>query len=139
MLQLSSCKSKSRILSKPSFYKNIYHFSLSAQRALKRNLGPGLTKAGLDMVTKQFALELGPHKIRVNSASLTLVLTEKNIKLLEKTPEWTERFTAVTPQGKICDVNNVISPILYLLSDASSMVTGTLHTVDGGLLCHIPV
>ena len=96
-------------------------------------------KARLDMVTKQFALELGPHKIRVNSASFTLVLTEKNIKWLENNPERKERFTSAIPQGKVLEVNDAVGPIMYLLSDHSSMVTGTLHTVVGGLMCHIVV
>ena len=91
------------------------------------------------MVTKQFALELGPHKIRVNSVCPTFVKTDMMTQMLDNAPELKERLTSMTPQGRACEVNEVVGPILYLLSDHSSMVTGTLHTVDGGLTCQIPV
>ena len=116
-----------------------YTFSLSGQQAIKGLLELTISKAGLDMVTKQFALEFGPHKIRVNSASLWAVLTKTLEEVLEQSPELKEKATSLTPRGKLLEVNDVIGPILYLLSDHSSMVTGTLHTVDGGLMCHIPV
>ena len=91
------------------------------------------------MVTKQFALELGPHNIRVNSVNPTFVSTETVMKLMKNTPDLYERFISITPIGRLCEVKEAIEPILYLLSDHSSMVTGTAHVVDGGHLSSIPV
>ena len=97
-----------------------------------------MTKAALDMVTKQFALELGPHQIRVNSVAPGFVLT----KTVSEHPwyvEPTAKGLSMTPLGRLCTVPEVVDPILYLLSDYSKMVTGTRHIVDGGMLSHIPL
>ena len=91
------------------------------------------------MVTKQFALELGPHQIRVNSVNPAFVLTDMVKDYLEKNPEIGNRTTDNTPMGRHCKVQEVIDPIMYLLSEHASMVNGTLHVIDGGLLCNIPV
>ena len=98
-----------------------------------------VSKAALDMVTKQFALELGPHSIRVNSVSPTWLWTEGVKRSAEEYPELYERAHLITPMNRFCELNEVVEPILYMLSDYSSMVSGTIHLVDGGLLSHIPV
>ncbi|XP_045202180.2 L-xylulose reductase-like [Mercenaria mercenaria] len=94
-----------------------------------------VSKAGLDMVTKQFALELGPYQIRVNSVNPATVVTPMvtNLKNTAK------GLTSQTPMGRVAKVEEVVWPVLYLLSDYSSMVTGQLHPVDGGLLSNIAV
>ncbi|KAL4225525.1 hypothetical protein ACF0H5_016213 [Mactra antiquata] len=94
-------------------------------------------KAALDMVTKQFALELGPHNIRVNSVNPTVVLTERG-KQFENSA-LSSSLKGRTPLGRFPEMSEVVNPILYLLSDCSSMVTGTQHVVDGGLISHIHV
>ena len=97
------------------------------------------TKAALDMVTKQFALELGPHQIRVNSVNPTCIYTNPGIEYFVEYPEEAERLKAITPLGRLAEVREMVEPIMYLLSDHSSMVSGTIHVVDGGLLSNIPV
>ena len=97
-----------------------------------------LSKAALDMVTKQFALELGPHQIRVNSVNPGFVLTET----VSEHPLYvvpTAKALSMTPLGRLCDVTDAVDPILYFLSDHSKMVTGTRHIVDGGMLSRIPI
>ena len=90
------------------------------------------------MATKQFALELGPHQIRVNSVNPTFVKTAMTMAYLND-PVNAERMAAIHPIGRIAEMHEAVNPILYLLSDSSSMVTGTTHLVDGGLLSHISV
>ena len=119
--------------------RHILHFSIAGVNAMKGSLDYGCTKAALDMVTKQFALELGPHNIRVNSVNPTGVWTEPMKRLMKEYPDYYERFISITPMGRFCELQEVVDPILYLLSDHSSMVTGTTHIVDGGLLASIPV
>ena len=101
-------------------------------------LGYGLSKVGLDMVTKQFALELGPHQIRVNSVNLTAVQAgafEREWQYSEQA----QRTKAITPMGKFCSLKEACGPVMYLLSNHSTMVNGTNQVVDGGLFAHIPV
>ena len=49
---------------------------MSSLAAFNRKLYYTMAKAGLDMVTKQFALDIGQHQIRVNSVNPAFVLTE---------------------------------------------------------------
>ena len=96
-----------------------------------------VAKAGLDMATKVFALELGPYKIRVNSVAPTSV----NTKLLKEvvTAENIKHMETVIPIGQLLDVDDVAQCVLFLLSGRSKMVTGTTLVVDGGHTCYLPV
>ena len=91
------------------------------------------------MVTKQFALELGPHQIRVNSVNPTRVAVESMPKCFEDEPERGKTLISITPMGRVCNRQECVDPILYLLSEHSTMVTGTTHVIDGGLMSNIPV
>ena len=90
------------------------------------------------MVTKQFALELGPHQIRVNSVNFSSVLAGAFIRGWEGTTT-AQNIKAMTPMGKFIEVNEACGPVMYLLSEQSTMVNGSNQVVDGGLLAHIPV
>ena len=91
------------------------------------------------MVTKQFALELGRQQICVNSVSPTCVLTDFVKDQIEKAPEMEQKFNSVTPLGRLCEVREVVDPVIYLLSDHSSMVSSTVSVVDDGVLSNIAV
>ena len=112
---------------------------MGAISAIKTLFDHNFTKAAIDMVTKQFALELGPHQIRVNSVNPTWSLTDPMIGHLVDNPEEEARVKAITPLGRFAEVREIVEPIMYLLSDHYSMVSGTTHVVDGGLLSNIPV
>ena len=90
------------------------------------------------MVTKQFALELGPHQIRVNSVNFGMVLAGVFERVYQY-GEGAQRTKAVTPLRKFCSLKEACGPVMYLLSDYSTMVNGTNQVVDGGLLAQIPV
>lgn len=95
-----------------------------------------ISKAALDMVTKQFALELGPHQIRVNSVNPTMVNTASVLAM----PEYNELANAIKtliPLRRICTEQECVHPIMYLLSERASMVTGIIHVVDGGMTCSL--
>jgi L-xylulose reductase len=89
------------------------------------------SKGALDQLTRVMALELGPHKIRVNSVNPTVVMTELGLK------HWGNEknggpMKARIPLGRFSEISEVVEPVLYLLSDSSSMVHGTFLMVDGG-------
>lgn len=112
--------------------------SINGINPMRECLAYNMSKAALDMMTKQFALELGPSNIRVNSINPTVVLTPMGIE------HWSEPVKAAkikghTPLGRFAEIEEVVKPILYLLSDYSSMVTGTRNPVEGGLLSNISV
>jgi glucose 1-dehydrogenase len=98
--------------------------------------GPGLAhyssaKGGLRMLTRQLALELAPHGIRVNSVAPGLVETDLNRADIADTA-WREARIARTPLKMIGKPDDVVGAALFLASDDSRYATGTSVFVDGG-------
>ena len=94
------------------------------------------SKAALIMATKVFALELGPQKVRVNAVAPSAV----NTKFHEGLPdELLSAYVAQIPMGRMIEVDEVVQPVMFLLSDQSKMITGTTILVDGGHTCFLPV
>ncbi|EDO38087.1 predicted protein [Nematostella vectensis] len=91
------------------------------------------SKAALDMITKVMALELGKHKIRVNSVNPTVVLTDMG-KMAWADPVKAGPMLASIPLGRFAEEQDVVDAILYLLSDKAAMIHGTCLPVDGGKL-----
>ena len=95
---------------------------------------PGLgwynvTKAAMIHLTRQLAYELGP-KVRVNCIAPGVVRTDLARALWEGEGE--ERLAKHLPLGRIGEPDDVASPALFLLSDASSWITGQTLAGDGG-------
>jgi 3-oxoacyl-[acyl-carrier protein] reductase len=87
------------------------------------------SKAGLIMLSRRLALELGP-KVRVNCIAPG-VIDSKPTPMSEVVRA---RFAAATPLGRIGDPSNVADAAVFLASDESAFVTGQVLNVDGGLL-----
>lgn len=107
--------------------------SQASQRALTNHSVYCSTKGALDMLTKTMALELGPHKIRVNAVNPTVVMTpmgRNNWSDPQKAKAMLDRI----PLGKFAEVENVVDAILFLLSNRSGMTSGSTLPVDGGFL-----
>ncbi|MCF3111944.1 SDR family oxidoreductase [Niabella sp. CC-SYL272] len=113
--------------------------SMASQRAITRVLGYSLAKSAIDAYTKWFAMELGNRygdAVRMNAIAPGFFLTEQNRELLT-TQEggMTERGAAVvhhTPFKRFGDPQELTGALVWLLSDASRFVTGTVINVDGG-------
>ena len=116
-----------------------FYIYYADRKPFKNYLDYDYSKAVLELVTKQFALDLVAKNIRVNSVNLTAVWTKNTRKDRQKNPDYYDRFESVTPLGKPCKLQEAVDPILYILSDHSSMVTVKNQIVDGGLLSSIPV
>jgi NAD(P)-dependent dehydrogenase (short-subunit alcohol dehydrogenase family) len=92
-----------------------------------------VSKAGLMMLTKVLARELGIYKIRVNGIAPAVIKT-KFSKMLYETDEIRERAENDAALHRIGEWNEVAGAAVFLASDASSYVTGSVVTVDGGTL-----
>jgi 3-oxoacyl-[acyl-carrier protein] reductase len=89
------------------------------------------SKAGLIGMTRLWALELAPYKVRVNSVALALIATPHN-EALRKSPA-AAMIADQTPLG-IGAVEDVVPMVLFLSSDESGYITGECVNVDGGLV-----
>ncbi|WP_346345133.1 SDR family oxidoreductase [Mucilaginibacter sp. dw_454] len=113
--------------------------SMNSKRAVTRVLGYNMGKAAMDCYNQWFAVELANRygdAIRMNALAPGFFLTEQNRNLLTK-PEggYTDRGERVirnTPFKRFGDPEELIGALVWLLSDASKFVTGSMITVDGG-------
>jgi NAD(P)-dependent dehydrogenase (short-subunit alcohol dehydrogenase family) len=113
--------------------------SLTSKMALTRVLGYTVAKAGIIGYTQWMATELALRygdKVRVNAIAPGVFLTEQN-RALVKNPNggYTsrgEKFIQNTPFGRLGEPSELKGTIVYLLSEASSFVTGETIYVDGG-------
>jgi NAD(P)-dependent dehydrogenase (short-subunit alcohol dehydrogenase family) len=89
------------------------------------------TKHALEGLSKALALELGPHRIRVNTVCPTFIDTPMTHDWLAA-PAFREQVLSKIPLGRVGTVEDVMGAVLFLASDASSLVTGSALMVDGG-------
>ena len=113
--------------------------SMSSKRVITRVLGYSMGKAAIDCYTQWFAVELANRfgdKVRMNAIAPGFFLTEQNRALLtQQDGSYTERGNLVikqTPFKRFGATDELIGALQWLLSDASSFVTGTVINVDGG-------
>jgi NAD(P)-dependent dehydrogenase (short-subunit alcohol dehydrogenase family) len=91
------------------------------------------TKAGVVQMIRALAAELGPQGVRANALVPGVVetpLTEQ----IKSHPDWYDAYAAKSALGRWAQPLEMAGPIVYLASDASSFVTGSLLVVDGGWL-----
>jgi 7-alpha-hydroxysteroid dehydrogenase len=93
----------------------------------------GVAKSGLDHLMQLGADELGASKVRVNSIRPGLIRTEM-VAAIFMSPEVSGDYESITPLQRPGEVEDVANMALFLLSDASSYVTGQVINVDGGLM-----
>ena len=110
--------------------------SCSSKGASKASMPYKISKSGLDMATKMFALELGPYNIRVNSVNPGMIPTEMTKPVTSD--DTFQRLETLTPMGRLVEIQNVVDLVLFLLSDQSKMITGTHTLIDGGYTCQLP-
>ena len=89
------------------------------------------SKAGLDMLTRCAADELGEHKIRVNSVLPGVVHTPM-AAALATVPVSRDEYLSLMPISRIGEPEDVAQLVAFLLADDSSWITGQLIAVDGG-------
>jgi NAD(P)-dependent dehydrogenase (short-subunit alcohol dehydrogenase family) len=89
----------------------------------------GITKAGIRMMAKTLALELGSYGITVNAVAPGATLTERT---LNDDPDYERNWNSVAPNGRTALVDDIAAPVLFLASPEARHITGETLTVDGG-------
>jgi L-xylulose reductase len=99
--------------------------------ALQGHISYGASKAALDSITRVSALELGKYNIRVNAVNPTVVMTPMSAWYWGR-DDIGGPFLEQMPLGRWATEAEIAAPIVFLLSDAASMITGVSLPVDGG-------
>lgn len=108
-------------------------FTASAAGVYRVSMGNAIyatTKCGIDAFMRTVALEYGPKGIRCNSVNPGMVETSL---IGSFTEEQKEKETQNYPLRRLARPEDIALGIAYLLSDASSFVTGTALKIDGGM------
>ena len=90
-----------------------------------------MNKWGLEGLTKGMALDLAKFNIRVNTVCPTFVVTPMTKKFL-KNKKFKKDTLENIPLGRFAEMSEIASAVVFLASDAASMITGTSLLVDGG-------
>ena len=90
-----------------------------------------MNKWGLEGLTKGMSLDLAKYNIRVNTVCPTFVVTPMTKKFLKNKKFKKETLNNI-PLGRFAELSEISSAVVFLASDAASMITGTSLLVDGG-------
>jgi NAD(P)-dependent dehydrogenase (short-subunit alcohol dehydrogenase family) len=89
------------------------------------------SKAGVHHLTKSLAAEWAGRNVRLNAVAPTYINTPLN-EFVKSKPDMHNAWINGTPMGRMGEVEEVASVVLFLASEASSLMTGAVVVVDGG-------
>ena len=92
-----------------------------------------MTKAGILQLAKTAATEWAPHGVRVNAIGPGVIETPLTAPI-KNNPEWYKAYAMKNPMNRWGQPGEMAGPTVFLLSEASSYVTGTIIYADGGWL-----
>lgn len=104
--------------------------SIGGTRVIAGVAGYAAAKAGLLHLTRQMAVELARHRIRVNALAPGYIETAINRDFFASQPG--QAMIKRIPQRRLGTVDDLTGPLLLLASDAGAHMTGSVVTVDGG-------
>ena len=105
--------------------------SIAAKQALDLRLAYCTSKAAVEHFTRTLAFEWGKYNIRVNAIAPGFIKSDMNADL-RANPEIYNRMVSEVPLGCFGEPEDLLGTLLYLLSSASTYVTGQTIFVDGG-------
>tara|TARA_B110001454_G_scaffold2929_1_gene2694 strand:- start:1289 stop:2041 length:753 start_codon:yes stop_codon:yes gene_type:complete len=114
-------------------YGKIINIASIAAKTPMDGLGVyNISKAAVVMLTKVLAKEMATSNIQVNTLAPGLIKTDFSKALWEDESVYNQIIKSI-PQGRMGEPEDISGMALYLASDASDFITGSMFTVDGGL------
>ena len=126
-----------RTMAARGFGRIVHITSTGSQVAIPQLAHYCASKAGLAMLTKAMAVELGPLGITVNAVGPSTIRTNLNAALLD-IGDMEAREAALNPTGRIGTPHDIAAMVAFLVSEEASWVNGQNIIVDGGLTALSP-
>lgn len=104
--------------------------SIHARAGFPRIAAYAASKGGVEALTRTLAVEWAEHGVRVNTVAPGYFATDLSRPLLES--RWGDRVDKSIPMGRTGDPQELTGAVVFLMSQASTYVTGSTLTVDGG-------
>ena len=103
------------------------------------NAAYSATKGAIAALTKELACEWGTKGIRVNAIAPCWFHTDMNATSIFSNKRFMEQVMTKLPMKRIGQPRELVGPIVFLSSEASSMITGLILPVDGGAAATCPI
>lgn len=98
----------------------------------QKNVHYNASKAAVHHLTRSLAAEWAPMKVRVNAVAPGFIETPMNAYALKSDVETTNIWLGNTPMGRVGQTNEIAAVVVFLCSDASSLMTGAIVAADAG-------
>jgi NAD(P)-dependent dehydrogenase (short-subunit alcohol dehydrogenase family) len=126
-----ACQSAGRRMVEQGFGRIVNMASQAGLVGIPRHAAYSASKGAVIALTRVLALEWGPSGVTVNCVAPTFVRTPGTAERLDR-PEFLADVLDRIPVGRVGTTTDVAGAVIYLASDAASLVTGTVLVVDGG-------
>src|SRR5262245_26899643 len=94
-----------------------------------------MTKHAIEGLTKAMAVELAPHKVRVNAIGPTFILTPLTRPFFESKAFHDYAMSNIS-LGRLGEIEDIMGAVVFLSSPAAALITGASLTIDGGWTAH---
>jgi NAD(P)-dependent dehydrogenase (short-subunit alcohol dehydrogenase family) len=107
--------------------------SIAGQIGLPGTIAYTASKGGVIALTRGLAVEWAPHQVQVNAIAPSWFQTSW-MRLVDLEPGYRDRIMRRVPVGRVGEPEELVGAAVFLVSDASAMITGHVLAVDGGTL-----
>ncbi|MFV0431880.1 MAG: SDR family NAD(P)-dependent oxidoreductase [Alphaproteobacteria bacterium] len=125
---------KSMVLREEGAIVNVGSMSANIVNRPQEQANYNASKAGVHHLTRSLAAEWASKGVRVNVVAPTYIDTEMNAYVYED-KEMYRYWVGGTPMGRLGRTDEVASVVHFLVSDAASLMTGSIVLADGGYCC----
>ena len=126
------CQTVGRLMLRQQKGSIINLTSIGGLVALPTSVAYCASKGGVVQVTRTLGVEWAARGVRVNAIAPCTVNTPLIQRVLAAEPEYRQRVIEKIPAGRVAEPQDYVGAAVFLASDASAMVTGTILSVDGG-------